>query len=199
VISAVAIVALTVIDAAAEKEGRTFKSPLDNFTVPVPALGMFTSDVKVQKRNTKDQGSVSFIGDTGRLRRIDYRRIPADVIVLTVDAQQAAFLRMLQALVAANAQSVVVAQKPYEIEGVPVLLAVVTIPGASMLMDAATKKRLDSTRGVLYFVRNRFSYELHAELADGTIVNSRKLPSADELTKHAEQVLSEFYQTIAFK
>ena len=199
VMSAVAVLALTVIPAGAEKPGKTFKSPLNNFTIPVPDLGMFTTDVKVQKRNSKDEGTVSFIGDSGRLRRIDYRRIPEDVIVLTGDVQQAAFTRMLRALVENNAQSVVVAQKPYEMDGVPMLLAVVTIPGASMFMDAATKKRLDSTRGLLYFVRSRFSYELHAELTDGTFGNSRTPPSADELTTRAERILPEFYQTIAFQ
>jgi hypothetical protein len=78
-------------------------------------------------------------------------------------------------------------------------LAVVSFPGASMLMDASTRKPLDSIRGVLYFVQNRFAYELHAGLNEGALGAGRQPPNADDLTRRAERLLPEFYRTIAFK
>ena len=192
------VLVFSTIPVLAERAGRTFKSPLNNFTVPVPDLSLFGSDVHVQKRNSKDEGFVSFVGDMGRRRRIDYARLPPDANPLTSDDHQAGHEHILKRMIDSNAQSVVIAQKPHEFDGVPMLLAVVRFPGASAMMDASTKKPHDSWRGLLFFIRSRFAYVLHAELTDGA-TEVRKPPNAEELTNRAERHLQEFYRTIAFK
>ena len=194
----VSLLVLSTIPVLAERAGRTFESPLNNFTVPVPDLSLFGSDVRVQKRNSKDEGFVSFVGDTGRRRRIDYARLPPNANPLTSDDHHAGYERILKRTIESNARSAVIAQKPHEIEGVPMLLAVVLFPGASALMDARTKEPSDSWRGLLFFIRGRFAYVLYAELTDGG-TELRKPPNAEELMKRAEKNLPEFYRTIAFK
>ena len=191
------LVALPTAPALAQKAGQTFKSPLKNFTVPVPQLGL--GGTVVQKKNTKNDGTVSFIGDTGDFHRIDYMRLPPRTPALTADEQQAGHERILKGLVEANANSAIVVQKPYTLDDIPMLLAVVSFPGGSHLMDQRTRKHFDSTRGLLFFVRGGFVYVLHDELIDIVFGMGKEPPSAEELTVRAERSLPKFYSSFTFQ
>jgi hypothetical protein len=190
----------------AQKPGDTFQSPLKNFTIPVPQMNFGT---KVEKRNSKDEGSVSFIGGAGDSRRIEYVRLPPNAPALSNDEQQAGYERMLRGLVESNKNSAIVMQKPYVLDDVPMLMAVVSFPGGSHLMDQRTRKHLDSTRGLLFVARNGFLYVLHYELTDGLFGLLKGKPESegtgkaelgvDELTRRAERTLPQFYRSITFK
>jgi hypothetical protein len=192
-----ALVALPAVPSLAQKPGQTFQSPLKNFTVPVPKLGL--GGTQVRKKNSKDQGTVSFVGDTGDSRRIDYMRLPPGTPTLTAEEQQAGNARMLTGLVEANANSVIAVQKPYLLDDIQMLLAVVSFPGGSHLMNQATGKHLDSTRGLLFFVRGGFIYVLFDDIVDTMFDLGKELPSVEELTKRAERSVPEFYRSITFK
>ena len=48
-------------------------------------------------------------------------------------------------------------------EGMPILLAVVVIPEGSRLLTTATKKNMDSRRGLIIFPKGKFVYLLSTE------------------------------------
>ena len=190
------LVGFPAVPSLAEKPGQTFQSPLKNFTVPVPKLGSGLSRTVVRKKNSKDEGTVSFIGDTGTVLRIDYTRLPPGTPALTGEEQQAGLERWLKGLVESNANSVIVVRKPYVLDDIPMLLAVVSFPGGSPAIGGAKGKHLDSTRGLLLFVRGGFLYVLFDDLVD---VARRESPGVEELTKRAERSVPEFYRSITFK
>jgi hypothetical protein len=190
------LLALPAVPLLAQKPGGTFKSPLKNFTIPVPELNFGT---RVEKRNSNDEGTVSFISGAGDSSRIDYVRLPPNAPVLSTDEQQAGYERMLNGLVTSNANSAIVVQKPYLLDDVPMLMAIVSFPGGSHLMDQRTRKHLDSTRGLLFFARNGFLYVLYDELTDGAFDLGKAVPGVEELTRRAERSLPQFYRSITFK
>ena len=190
------LLALPAVPVLAQKPGAMFQSPLKNFAIPVPTLNFGT---QVVKRNSKDEGTVSFISGTGDSSRIDYVRLPPNAPSLSNDEQQAGYERMLNGLVASNANSAIVVQKPYLLDDVPMLMAVVSFPGGSHVMDQRTRKHLDSTRGLLFFARNGFLYVLHEELTDVVFDLGKAPPGVEELTRRAERLLPEFYRSITFK
>jgi len=192
------VVALQAAPSLAQRPGKPFQSPLKNFTVTVPESPFGTT---VTKRNSKDEGTVSFILGTGDASRIDYMRLPRGGPLLTGDEQQAGYERMLKGLAESNPGSAIVVQKPYMLDDISMLFAIVSFPGGSHLMEQATRKHFDSTRGLLFFVRSGFVYVLHDELVASVfdLGKEPKLVSSEELTTRAERSLPELYRSITFR
>ena len=65
-----------------EVSNGRYTSPLRNFSLPLPALGLGS---KVQDGNDDDGGAVSFHDDFGNLKRIDYLRLPPDFTSVQAD------------------------------------------------------------------------------------------------------------------
>jgi hypothetical protein len=185
------------IPSLAQRPGKSFESPLKNFTVLVP---QFPFGTKVKKQNDKNGGTVSFSGDLGHARRIDYSRLPPDTPVPTDSTeQQASYGRVLKILLESNPSSLIV-EKPYLLDKIPMLFAIVSFPEGSHLANAGTGKRMDSVRGLLFFVRGAFLYVLHAELSSGVFSQPGEGQLApEELTRRAELFLPELYRSITFQ
>jgi hypothetical protein len=192
--------------ARAQKPGQTFKSPLKNFTVVVPSLGL---GPRVEKQNSKNDGRVGFYSDLGDLLRIDYGRLPADVTVPTDSTALHAFHRQpVDALVQAS-QGVLISERDVVVDGAPMLLAIVAIPGGSPVevttqddQGKPVSKRMDSERGLLVFARGGFVYVLQAELTASVLdigkAKDKPPPTLEEKSATAERMLPEFYRTITF-
>jgi hypothetical protein len=184
------------LPAHAQKPGRPFKSPLKNFTVIVPD---FPFGTKVEKQNTEDGGTVSFLGPAGHLSRIDYQRLPVGAVVPADSVELFQLHRQaLAALLQANPCSLV-ADGAHTIDGAATLSAVVAFPAGSHLRDAASGRRMDSVRGVLAFARGGFVYLLHVELAANVFNRPNAPPPAvEELRRRAQQFLTGLYRAMTF-
>lgn len=189
------LVALGSAPLQAQKPGKSFVSPMKNFSVVVPNL---TFGTRVDKQRDKEGGMVSFTGGVGDLCRIDYRRLPADFKVPDDDVTRMDFYRsMLEPLLQGNRSSLL-SEHSATLGGQPALFAVVSFPGGSHLMDMKTNRRLDSVRGIAVFARGSFVYLLHTELAASAFNPASGPPSAEELGRRAETELPAFYATITF-
>jgi hypothetical protein len=183
------------LPAWSQRPGQTFQSPLKQFSVVVPDLPFGT---RVEKRNTKDEGTVAFLGAFGHAERVDYMRMPVDSPPLDGAAQQDAFARVIGGL-AESKGGEVVADQPYELDGIPMRLAVLSLPGGSHLADQKTGGRLDSVLGVLVFVRSEFLYSLQYELVPPVANAGRERLRVEELNRRAELFLPQMFHAISFR
>ncbi len=180
----------------AQKPGKPFKSPLKNFTIIAPRIPYGT---KIQKENSKDDGTVSFFGDAGDLRRIDYFRAPAGKTApMDSTEQQALYHRSLNALLKSNTGSSLLSERAYTLDGTGMLLALVAFPEGSTVVESFTGKREDSVRGILIFARKDFLYALHAELLDNVLERKKDPLPPEELLRRAELYLPELYRSMTF-
>jgi hypothetical protein len=183
------------LPAWSQRPGQTFQSPLKQFSVVVPDLPFGT---RVEKRNTKDEGTVAFLGAFGHAERVDYMRMPVDSPPLDGAAQQDAFARVIGGL-AESKGGEVVADRPYELDGIPMRLAVLSLPGGSHLADQKTGGQLDSVLGVLVFVRSEFLYSLQYELVPPVANAGRERLPVEELNRRAELFLPQMFHAISFR
>jgi hypothetical protein len=177
-----------------QRPGKTFESPLKNFSIVVPDLPFGT---RVEKRNGKDEGTVAFLGDFGQAQRIDYMRVPAQSPPLAEAEQQEAYARVVKGL-GESKRGEVVADRPYTVDGVSMRLAIVSLPGGSHLADQTTRKQLDSVLGVLVLVRNGFLYVLQYELVPPAANVGREPVPSEELNRRAELFLPQMLHAITF-
>ena len=180
----------------AQNPGKPFKSPLKNFAIMIPEFPFGTT---VQKQNSKEGGTVSFLGVTGAVRRIDYTRLPTDIALPTDSTElQALYHMALDDLLRANPSSLLT-ERPYTLDNAVMLLAPVSFPAGSHLQDAASGKRMDSIRGVLIFARGGFMYLLHTELSANVFNRPEELPfPLEELNRRVEIFIPELYRSITF-
>ena len=182
----------------AQRPGQRFDSPLKNFSVIVPDFA-----TRVQKSNTKTDGTVSFLGLFGDLRRIDYAHLEPEALeaLATLDStqKQRAYQQVLQ-VVLSTSRNELLTQEPVRFDALDMLVALVSFPEGSHLFDAVSGKRLHSVRGLLLFTRGGFQYTLSIEVGDALLrrPEERQAPT-EELAKRAIALLGEFYQTIAFR
>jgi hypothetical protein len=182
------------VPAWSQRPGRTFESPAKTFSIVVPDLPFGT---RVEKRTSKEEGTVAFLGGFGHAQRIDYMRVPAETPPPGEPEQQEAYARVIKGL-SESKGGAVVSDRPYPLDGMSMRLAVVSLPGGSHLADPNTKKHLDSVVGLLVFVRSGFLYVLHYELVPPAgNVGSEPLP-AEELNRRAELFLPQMFHAISF-
>lgn len=172
-----------------QKPGESFQAPLKNFTVLVPNLPFGT---KVQKKNDKDLGMVSFLGATGDVRRIDYQRLPPDFNIPTDSITLRRFTETALISLLEPNHGTVEADSAISLPDQEAWFALVHFPNASRLVDS-TGTRLDAVRGLLLFVRQGFAYTLSVE--PGVMDTG---PGHQLNAPYAIAMLTKFYGSIAF-
>jgi hypothetical protein len=195
------ILGLGVSPVLAQKPGKPFKSPLKNFTVTVPALGMFSAP-KIEEDHGKDSGSVAFHGDDGSLLRIDYARLPAGKPLPKEPSALREFYSGAIKWQIGREKSTgsVLSEEEYVLDDAPMVLSLVSVPSGSRLLDTKTGKRRDSVLGVLTFARGEFLYMLYAELGASIFDRPGEAPpGVEELSRSAKNWLPNFYRDIKFQ
>jgi hypothetical protein len=173
-----------------QKPRQSFESPLKNFSVVVPELPFGTS---IEKKSGKDGGTVSFLGATGDIQRIDYQRLPPDFAIPTDSASLQRFAESALQSLLTPYHGTVLADSALKFVDQDAWFALVNFPHAARVVDS-TGQRRDATRGLLLFVRNGFGYNLHVE---GGVMDTG--PGHPLSVPHALELLSRFYQTITFR
>lgn len=214
---ALLLIALTAVfptapASAASLKGKVkkgvYESPAKNFRVPVPAgLGMRVND-GFQRAGPEagDVGAVSFHDDLGALRMITYMsldRVPAFPDSATECRTLEAFIRdvaMPTWFVPASQESKILEIAPASFEGKRAVLALVSLPGASPLVDAKTGKRMDSTRGLITFYHGRWVFLLGTETKAlwSAVADSTKPAPPDDAWTRFTGGLAAFFRTIVF-
>ncbi len=191
-----AIVLLLLLGPAlAVSPGKPFTSPLKNFSLVVPTLPFGT---RAREDHTKDVGSLRVLGESGDLRRIDYARLPPSAIPPTDAAGQVALgEQSLQSLIASH-PSTLLSKEPLQIDGLDVLFALVLFPEGSHLQDSSSGKRLNSTRGLLFFTKGGFQYVLYVEVSGGIFAIGKPPRDPGAMARVAKGLLEEFYRLITF-
>ena len=182
------------------EEGR-YHSPLDNFSMALPKFG----DLKIQDRNTSDEGRVSFTGVFGDLWAVTYVRLPADAASIFRDPEKRdrahrLFLTdyaMPVFIRNASPQSSLVEGQFIDMHGSRAYFAVVNIPGASAIFDPKKNQRLNSVRGLLSFEKNGFQYMLEKEMNHVTNLISASSLTAKQI-KNAQESLKRIEENMIF-
>jgi hypothetical protein len=163
--------AVTACAAGAPARAEIFRSPLGDFSLPVPSgLGM-----KTDEGHSEEGGRVSFHDDFGGLSAVTYWRLPPDRIQVLADpaGRDAAYTRTLHQHVMRTLFTPVSPQASVlheEFLGEPgpdrEYFAVVDLPGGSPLMNVTEGRRMDSVRSLLIFETNGFLYMLEQEIGE---------------------------------
>jgi hypothetical protein len=193
-----------------KKAGKTFRSPLKNFSVPVPDLCLGT---KTKKDNDKHGGTVAFYSEVGQLLRIDYIRLDSPSMTILREADSASrcdfYKNQLSERLLKPSAATVQAEEVITADSSIMLLTLAFFPKGAVIERAVfsnghmTREPDDSVRGLLVFVHGEFLYILHNEV--GTDFESlwpgcaKSLNSMEERLQAAKVTLQEFYRTITFE
>jgi len=194
------------------KPGKTYTSPLKNFTVVAPELCKGT---KIQQQHDKTGGMVAFLSDAGQLDRIDYQRMNADLATAIAQADSAVrlalYAEVLNSRLLQPSKANLLAQEALPFEQTEVLFAVAGFPSGSALAELtfadgrATPVRKDSVRGLMVFVKGEFVYVLHHEVGidldtwRGLRGQGGPQLTPEERDRVAREGLQRLYAKIAFK
>jgi hypothetical protein len=194
----VLLVALGSLPLAAQRPGQLFTSPLKDFEVTVPSY-MFGT--RVVKDRAKDGGFVAFQSDMGDLQRIDYSRLHPDRPAPSAPDSLHAFLGGPVAGILEANRHELLADDSIVVGDVRMRLFVVRFPEGSTLVDARTRKRLDSVRGLLVVTRNGIGYILTVEVLQPTGFDrpGAPAPTDEALIEQARRRTVKFYEAITFK
>lgn len=146
-------------------------SPAGNFQVPLPkGIGM-----KLDDRYDKGEaaGVVSFHDDFGSLDVIHYIRVPAEFLpkLQTPKSKQDLLqdwlpnFAMPHWFLPASPQGKILRKAKGTFEGMPVVFALVDLPGAStaVITSGGQTRRGDSRRGLVIFLKGNWIYVLATE------------------------------------
>jgi hypothetical protein len=207
-LSLVATVAATTFTSAS---ARDYRSPLRNFTVPVPSsIGMRTN-----QQHDREGGRVSFHDDFGSLSAITYLRLPENANQLFSDPARrdlgySDYLDIVAMPDMFRPASPDARVLHTEFLGEPgagrEYFAVVDLPQGSPLFNMTENRHLDSTRALLIFETGGFLYMLEREIGGGVFALAPRPPDVssgtplDEATlQDARDSLHRFRETIAFR
>jgi len=173
-----------------------YTSPHANFTVPLPKMG---PGARVQEKKFETSGFVSFHDDFGTLKRIDYSALPADANVVYRDLIHNVVLPDMQSRFP---ESKLLHEETISNPKNKGYFFVLTIPQGSTLVDMKTGKRMDSTRGYLYFIAQGYIYSLSiqagglSDLLSGKESVEHSIPKSFDSLLHS---LNEFKKTMQIK
>jgi len=202
---------MTASPAVAATKGRVdagqYHSPLDNFSMPLRnAMGL-----RIQDDNDTDGGRVALPDDWGYLEAVTYLRIPAGRIAALNDPEQRdaiyrSFINdyaMPALFLPASPQSAVVRDEFIEENGKQAYFVIVSVPGASAMVDGTKKKkkakpRLDSVRALLVFDENGFMYMLESEMNYSVSPASAGTLNASQVER-AQNTLRKLKESITFR
>jgi len=184
--------------------GGRYQSPMNNFSIALPALSDAQVEDRVEPEVNPIGGSVIFRAATGEFWLVDYMRLPEGFAARlnTPDKQDEAHRRYLaryalSGVDGASPQSAVVKEEALEADGARAYFAVINIPEGSRLIDGKTNRRLDSVRGLLVFDRDGYMYMLGCEMNfAGHRVDAAEL--TDEQVKDAQATLELMKGNMAF-
>lgn len=158
---------------AGKVKNGVYYSPAGNFQVPLPkGIGMRLND----RYDKGGGGIVSFHDDFGSLNVIHYVRIPAQYLpkLQTPKAKQDLFQDWLRNFampnwfLPASPQGNILREARGTFEGMPVVFALVDLPGAStaLITSGGQTRRGDSRRGLVIFLKGSWLYMLATETTD---------------------------------
>jgi hypothetical protein len=180
-------------------EGTVYRSKSGGFTCKVPSL--LRPGAKMLEDSTDSASSVEFMDDYGTLLRVESMKFPADrPEILSPQNPQRVDLLFDRSIMpnmfrAASPAASVGWREHLNAAGTDALFVVVNIPRGSTLVEqdtATSAHRLDSTRGVLMFMKDPYFYILqyqapHLELKGGM---SRPLAEqSEDLLKYLKNVV----------
>ncbi len=157
-------------------------------------------DDTYDEEDEEGAGRVSFYDDFGRISGVWYRRIPSDLIYSEDRGERDLrygllhYSAMPYLFYPVSKDSKILSEETVSVDGQDMLFAVVNIPEGSNLFDVKVRKHLDSTRGLLIFVKNGFVYMLGKQL--GIPLSDSK--DLDEIGEPLLEGLKAFYQDIEF-
>lgn len=200
-------VGLLISDVCAATRGRvsggTYTSPLGNFTVPVPqGIGTRTQD-----QFDGYSGIVSFHDDFGSLKSIFYLRLGEAALKIQNDPekQRANLKRFLsdyaipELFRPASPRANVLHGEHIKAGDHNAYFAIVDLPEGSTMFDAKAKKRHDTKRGVLIFVRGAFIYMLSTGENPGVFDLTQPAKPLNKLLESEKKRLVSLRSTITFK
>lgn len=214
--SALAIALLSILATVApatftSASARDYRSPLRNFTVPVPSgVGMRTN-----QQHDREGGRVSFHDDFGSLSAVTYLRLPENANELFSDPARrdlgySDFLEVVAMPDMFRPASPNARVLHTEFLGEPGVgreyFAVVDLPQGSPLLNMTNNRHLDSTRALLIFETGGFIYMLEREIGGGVFALRQRPPGVssetpldDAALQDARDTLHRFRETIAFR
>lgn len=183
------LISIIVIAGCAGAGGRVtsgiYTSPHDNFTVPIPNMGL---GARIQDEKFESSGYVSFHDDLGTLQRIDYSLLPANATVVYRDLIHNVVLPDMQARFPG---SKMLHEELLSTNGQEEYFFVLEIPEGSPLVDMKTGKGMDSTRGYLYFISSGYIYSLSAQQGGLSDLLSKKENVKAPISESFDELLNE--------
>jgi hypothetical protein len=175
------------------KQNGNYISPHGNFTVPYPQMG---AGMRVQKQSFESSGFVSFHDDFGNLISIEYSLLPpsAGAMFATAEKTDATYAGLVKnvALPEMRAQAPnteMLYQESVDIDGGRGYFFVLDMPESSTLVDLKTGKRMDSTRGFMYFYSGGYVYRLSAQYGSLSGLLFGKEPGEESIEKSFIELL----------
>lgn len=197
---AVIVLALGLASAA---HAQMYTSPLDNFSVPVPkGIGQ-----RVQPQNDNDGGIVAFHDDFGGYRSIFYLRLSPRSIELQKDpeahrANLEKFFNeyaMTWLFKPASPTASVLHSEHTRFGEESAYFAIVNLPEGSTMFDVKAKKRHNTKRGMMVFVRGQFIYMVGSGENPSVLELGSSEKPLDKLIEAERAKLISFASTIGFK
>ncbi|PHJ61058.1 hypothetical protein VF14_23820 [Nostoc linckia z18] len=178
---------------------QTYKSPLGNFTVPVPV------DIENGGRIQSQEGVVGFSDDMGTLLRIDYYPFPVEQLEELESLGQQKYLHSIlvdkyvpQAILANVPDATVEYTKYLEDTLSGAYYVLVDMPKGSTISkqeNNGTAVRLDAYRGLLTFINGQFLYIVSSQ---HSFLNGETPDSIEEEAEYIKENILEFVETIEF-
>lgn len=192
-------VMILVAGARAQSPGQIFKSPVKNFTIPVPDFPFGTKVVK--QSNKSGGGLVLFWGKDGESQRIDYFKIHDDSPVPTDSTERHAYFHMLLSALLQEHTAKTLAERNEVLDGVMMLNALVVFTGESQVSvshNGGPAERLDSTRGISVFARGGYVFILQVDVGAPIFNDGGGIPTIEQLGQRSDEYLPKFYRSITF-
>jgi hypothetical protein len=178
---------------------QTYKSPLGNFTVPVPV------EIENGGRIQSQEGVVGFSDDMGTLLRIDYYPFPVEQLEELESLGQEKYLHSIlvdkyvpQAILANVPDATVEYTKYLEDTLSGAYYVLVDMPKGSTISkqeNNGTAVRLDAYRGLLTFINGQFLYIVSSQ---HSFLNGETPDSIEEEAEYIKENILEFVETIEF-
>ncbi|MBC1239075.1 hypothetical protein [Nostoc sp. 2RC] len=178
---------------------QTYKSPLGNFTVPVPV------EIENGGRIQSQEGVVGFSDDMGTLLRIDYYPFPVEQLEELESLGQEKYLHTIlvdkyvpQAILANVPDATVEYTKYLEDTLSGAYYVLVDMPKGSTISkqeNNGTAVRLDAYRGLLTFINGQFLYIVSSQ---HSFLNGETPDSIEEEAEYIKENILEFVETIEF-
>ena len=195
--------ALALVGAQAQSAGKSFDSPLGNFSVPAPA-GM---GARTQHQGDKDGGIVAFHDDFGSYRSVFYLRLSPRSLELRADEQShRRNLEEFFKIYAMERLFIPAAPGASQLHGEHLMFgkesayfALVNLPLGSTMFNARANKRFDTRRGMLVFAFGNFIYMVGSGENPSVMQLGAPVPALEQLVQAERDKALAFAAGMVFK